>query len=73
MKYENLLDIQIPTPGILGANDILLQSNRTIDLQDIYNGKVALETATEILNNDDNLKTLLLESQLRGQNDSVGK
>jgi hypothetical protein len=42
-------------------------------LQDVYDDKVDAATACELLDNDDNLKSLLLTSQLRGQNDSVRK
>lgn len=71
LTYKDLLRLRIPAPRKLGADDLLLQSNRTVGLQDIYDDKIDAATASELLDNDDNLKTLLLTSTLRGQNDSV--
>jgi hypothetical protein len=73
ITYQDLLRVRIPAPRKLGADDLLLQSNRTVGLQDIYDDKIDAATASEIIDNDDNLKSLLLTSQLRGQNESVGR
>ena len=71
MSYGDLSQIDIPTPRKLEPGDILLQSNRSVRLNDIYNDKVDAVTASELLEVEDNLKTLLLTSEINGQRDSV--
>jgi hypothetical protein len=71
ITYQDLSRIWVPAPRKLGADDLQLQSQRTVHLQDIYDDKVDAATVSELLDNGDNLKSLLLSSQLRGQNESV--
>jgi hypothetical protein len=71
INYSELSQIDIPAPRKLDSGTILLQSNLTVRLKDIYSDKVDTATANEILENDDNLKTLLLTSEINGQNDSI--
>ena len=71
IKYSDLSQIDIPAPRKLGPSDILLQSDRAVRLNDIYNDTVDAVTASELLEVEDNLKTLLLTSELNGQSDRV--
>jgi len=66
-----LSQIEIPAPPKLKPDDILLQSNRAVRLTDIYNDTVDAATANELLEDDDNLKTLLLTGEISGQRDRV--
>jgi hypothetical protein len=71
INYSDLSQIDIPAPRKLGSGDILLQSNRTVRLDDVYNDTVDDVTANELLEVEDNLKTLLLTSEINGKRDSV--
>jgi hypothetical protein len=71
INYGDLSRIEIPAPRRLSPGDILLQSNRTVRLNDVYNNTVDAATANELLEVEDNLKTLLLTSEINGQNASV--
>jgi len=71
ISYGDLSRIDIPPPRKLAPGDILLQSNRTVRLNDVYNNAVDATTANELLEVEDNLKTLLLTSEINGQNASV--
>lgn len=70
-KYEQLFQLSIPTPQKLNADSLRLQSRKTVDLEEIYQHRIDATTASEILENDDNLKTVLLSAQLRGRDDEV--
>jgi hypothetical protein len=71
ISYSDLLQINIPAPRKLDPGDILLQSNLTVRLKDIYNDTVDAATASELLEDDDNLKTLLLTSEISGESNKV--
>jgi hypothetical protein len=71
ISYGDLSQIDIPAPRKLDPGDILLQSNLTVRLKDIYNDTVDAATASELLENDDNLKTLLLTSEISGESNRV--
>jgi hypothetical protein len=71
ISYGDLSRIDIPAPRKLSPGDILLQSNQTIRLNNIYNNTIDVATANELLEVEDNLKTLLLTSEINGQNASV--
>lgn len=71
ISYGDLSRIEIPAPRKLSPGDILLQSNRTVRLNDVYNNTIDAATANELLEVEDNLKTLLLTSEINGQNASV--
>jgi hypothetical protein len=71
ISYGGLSQIDIPAPRKLDPGDILLQGNLTVRLNDIYNDTVDAATANELLENDDNLKTLLLTSEISGESNSV--
>jgi hypothetical protein len=73
IHYNELAQIEIPSPVKLPPDTIQLQSTKTINLHDIYNDRVDPETATEILDNDDNLKPVLLTTDIRGRNTDVEK
>ena len=67
IQYKNLLKVSIPLPQKLAPTEILLQNRQAVRLDDIYSGKADTNTAIEILDNEDNLKTFLLQGQLQGQ------
>ncbi|KAE9382188.1 hypothetical protein N431DRAFT_552080 [Stipitochalara longipes BDJ] len=71
LNYSDLSRVDIPAPRKLEPGDILLQSNRAVRLNDIYNDTVDTVTANELLEVEDNLKTLLLTSEINGQRDRV--
>lgn len=71
LSYSSLFQIRVPWPKKLKADDFRLQSKRTINLEDVYQNRVDAETVTEILDNDDNLKSLLLTAQLRGHDNDI--
>ena len=70
-NYRQLFNLFLPTRQPLGPNDLLLQSRHKIRLQDLYQNQVDRSTADEILSNNDNLQSVLLAAQLRGDDDKI--
>lgn len=70
--YRQLFDLPLPTRQQLRPDDLLLQGGKTVNLQDLYTHRVNPATAREIMENDDNLKSVLLAAQLRGNDDEIG-
>ena len=70
-SYSSLFQLRIPAPRKLEVDDVRLQNKKTVNLDDIYHNRIDAATATEIMENDDNLKTVLLTAQLRGRDADV--
>jgi hypothetical protein len=71
ISYRQLSKLRIPVLKKLKPNKLRLQSRSEVDLDDIYHNRVSESVASEILDNDDNLKSVLLVAQLRGQTQHV--
>ena len=71
--YHQLFDLALPARQQLQSNELLLQSGHKINLQDLYLNQIDSSTAGEILANNDNLQSVLLAAQLRGDDDNIRK
>ena len=72
-RYSQLFNLHIPASQRLQVDEIRLQGKKTIDLEDLYHDRVDQSTATKILENDDDLKSVLLAAQLRGHDDKISR
>lgn len=70
-KYHQLFDLPLPARQQLQSDELLLQSRRKINLQDLYQNQIDSSTAGEILMNNDNLQSVLLAAQVRGDDDNL--
>ncbi len=70
-KYRQLFDLPLPARQLLQSDELLLQSRRKINLQDLYRNQLDSSTAGEILTNNDNLQSVLLAAQVRGDDDNL--
>ena len=70
-QYRQLFDLPLPIRQELLPDELLLQGKRKIDLQDLYQNKVDSSTASEILANNDNLQSVVLAAQLRGDDENI--
>lgn len=70
--YRQLFDLPIPLRQQLRPDDLLLQGGQKINLQNLYLNQVDPSVARDIMENDDNLKSVLLAAQLRGKDDDIG-
>ena len=70
--YRQLFNLPLPLRQQLRADDILLQGGTKINLQDLYEHRITPAVAHNIMENDDNLKSVLLAAQLRGKDDEIG-
>jgi hypothetical protein len=69
--YEALRSFRVPKRRKLLPNTVLLTSGKTFDLGDVYNDTLDPSLTSEILSNDDDLKTLLLTASTRGRKEEV--
>ena len=70
-KYRQLFDLSLPARQQLQSDELLLQSRRKINLQDLYRNQIDSSTAGEILADKDNLQSVLLAAQIRGDDDHL--
>ena len=70
-QYRQLFDLPLPIREELLPHELLLQGKHKIDLQDLYQNKVDSSTAGEILSNNDNLQSVVLAAQLRGDDENI--
>ena len=70
-QYRQLFDLPLPARQQLQSDELLLQSRRKINLQDLYRNKIDSSTASEILTDNDNLQSVLLAAQVRGDDDNL--
>lgn len=66
-NYESLFMIQVPQPLELKRSEIILQNRQQIDLEKLCTGENDPEDNNAILNDDENLKTVLLTLSSRGR------
>lgn len=71
--YRQLFDLPLPLRQQLRPDDLLLQGGATVNLQDLYADRINLTMTHNIMENDDNLKSVLLAAQLRGNDDEIGE
>ncbi|KAH9206549.1 hypothetical protein DL95DRAFT_528367 [Leptodontidium sp. 2 PMI_412] len=71
LHYPDLFAIRIPLPVKLDVNQFQLQSGEKVDLEDLYHGKIGNAIEEKILQNDDNLKSVILTATTRGQNRDI--
>ncbi len=70
--YRQLFDLPLPLRQQLRPDDLLLQGGSRVNLQDLYADRINPTIARDIMENDDNLKSVLLAAQLRGNDDDIG-
>lgn len=69
--YRQLFDLPLPARQQLRPDDLLLQSGQKVNLQSLYQHRIKSSVARDIMENDDNLKSVLLAAQLRGRDDDI--
>lgn len=69
--YEQLATLRIPKPVKLGQDDVALAGGKIINIQELYRGHLDSQTVSQIFNNDDNMKTVLLTAATRGKSAEV--
>lgn len=70
-SHKQLAMLRIPKPVTLGKDEIALIGGKTIKIQDLYQGRLNPQTVSEIFENDDNIKTVLLTAATRGKSAEV--
>jgi hypothetical protein len=70
--YRQLFDLPLPSRQQLRPDDLLLQGGSRINLHDLYADRINPTISRDIMENDDNLKSVLLAAQLRGNDDDIG-
>jgi len=73
MSYRDLARFYVPAPRKLEQGSLGLQDGRVVNLEDLYSNRLDATEVNDILNNDDNLKSVLLSAATRGQSDRVAK
>lgn len=71
--YHQLFDLSLPVQQQLRPDDLLLQSGQKVNLQNLYQHQIDSSVAHDIMENDDNLKSVLLAAQLRGRDDDIAR
>ena len=71
ISYDELARIAVPQPREVDNNTIIIASGRKVNLDDLYGNKLHPEIAAEILDNDDNLKSVLLGAQNAGKSREI--
>lgn len=69
--FAQLAKVAVPEPRALNANTILLSNGHPVDLEDLYSNRLSSTAVAEILDNDDNLKSVLLVAQSRRRSDDI--
>jgi hypothetical protein len=70
-SYEKLAQLTVPRPRQVGTNAVFLGSGRVVNLEDLYGNRLDRVVAAEILDNDDDLKSVLLTAQNRGKSREI--
>src|SRR4051794_11993249 len=71
ISYSDLAQVSIPAPQKLGQDDILLHDNKVVNLEDLYRDRLEPGLTKTIFENDDDLKSILLNAHNRGRRDEV--
>ena len=72
-NYRQLFDLALPTRQHLQAHDLLLQSGQKVNLQNLYSQEIDSTVARDIMENDDDLKSVLLAAALSGRDDEIAR
>ncbi|KAL8671288.1 MAG: hypothetical protein Q9168_004209 [Polycauliona sp. 1 TL-2023] len=70
-SYESLANIAVPRPREVKDNAIILESGQVVDLDGLYNDSLSPAMVAEVLDSDDNLKSVLLAAQNRGKSKEI--
>lgn len=70
--YRQLFELALPSRQQLRPDDLLLQGGNRVNLHDLYAGRINPMISRDVMENDDNLKSVLLAAQLRGNDDDIG-
>ncbi|KAL8725461.1 MAG: hypothetical protein Q9181_006412 [Wetmoreana brouardii] len=70
-SYDKLAHIAVPRPREVDNNAIILENGGIVHLDDLYGDKLSPASAAEILDSDDNLKSVLLASQNKGKSTEI--
>lgn len=73
IHYRQLFDVALPTRQQLLPDDLLLQSGKIINLEELYRHRLSPTAARDIMDNDDNLKSVLLAASIRGRDEDVAR
>lgn len=71
ISYDKLAKLTVPKRRMVGTNTVFLESGRVVNLDDLYSNRLNREVTTEIMDNDDDLKSVLLAAQTRGKSREV--
>lgn len=71
IQFADLTSISIPAPRALSKDQVALPDGLVLNLKDLFDGKLNDEaTVDRIFQNDDNLKSIMLTAQTRGEADA---
>ncbi|KAL8924304.1 MAG: hypothetical protein Q9208_004085 [Pyrenodesmia sp. 3 TL-2023] len=70
-SYDKLACMAVPKPRDVDHNAIILESGRIVHLNNLYHGTIGPNMAAEILDSDDNLKSILLAAQNHGNSREI--
>ncbi|KAL9127751.1 MAG: hypothetical protein Q9217_003434 [Psora testacea] len=68
VAYDQFFSIRVPPAQYLQKNSIFLQDRTEINLDDLSHGTLSEESKKAVLNNDENLKSVLLTMSTQGRN-----
>ncbi|RFU33800.1 hypothetical protein B7463_g2553, partial [Scytalidium lignicola] len=73
-SYENLARVPIPPPQSVSKDEVILKDNSRLNISALLsNPAVDPETASRILDHEDNMKTIALTAKLKGQSEQFRK
>ncbi|EJT71635.1 hypothetical protein GGTG_10890 [Gaeumannomyces tritici R3-111a-1] len=67
MSLASLAAVQIPTPHRLRPDQIALQDSLVISMEDLFGNRLSPEQVSTVLDNNDNLHTIIMTSGTRDQ------
>jgi hypothetical protein len=73
IAYEDLSQIRIRQPNQVNPNKLALPGNLVNGMQDLYSRGADEKSVAEILNNEDNLKSIVLAKAVRNENGAAIK
>lgn len=71
IAYSDLFQLMIPIPDPLAKDEMILQSRCRINLDDLYNDRLSPDQIEQIFQSDEDLKSLLLTTVTRGQEEHM--
>ena len=71
INYEDLAHLRVPKPIKLDKDDVALAGGEIINMRDLYQDRLDQRSISEIFNNDDNMRTVLLTAATRGHTTEV--